>query len=217
MLRRHLLATAAASFAAPAIVSRASLGQNLRKVKMGSAFTTTTNAAFLMPEDAEGRGHRPRAGHVPLAGPAHAGGRLGRRRYRQRRPVGHHAARDQGLPDADPGQRLRRRLDGAGPALDRRLEGSRRQEDRRPERLDRPGLAQLEAQAGRRVRQGRDGLHGQPGPAGAADARRRGRDLRVRALRSAGRAERLGQEALGARTTPPWARPTWASSPPRSS
>jgi NitT/TauT family transport system substrate-binding protein len=50
MLRRHILATAAASFAAPAIVSRASLGQNLRKVKMGSAFTTTTNAAFLMPD-----------------------------------------------------------------------------------------------------------------------------------------------------------------------
>lgn len=49
MLRRHLLATAAASFAAPAIVSRTSLGQTLRKVKMGSAFTTTTNAAFLMP------------------------------------------------------------------------------------------------------------------------------------------------------------------------
>jgi NitT/TauT family transport system substrate-binding protein len=48
MLRRHLLATAA--FAAPAIVSRASLGQNLRKVKMGTAFTTTTNAAFLMPD-----------------------------------------------------------------------------------------------------------------------------------------------------------------------
>src|SRR6201996_5757901 len=50
MLRRHILATAAASFAAPAIVSRGSLGQNLRKVKMGSAFTTTTNAALLMPE-----------------------------------------------------------------------------------------------------------------------------------------------------------------------
>ena len=50
MLRRHILATAAASFAAPAIVSRGSLGQNLRKVKMGSAFTTTTNAAFLMPD-----------------------------------------------------------------------------------------------------------------------------------------------------------------------
>src|ERR1041384_7081585 len=54
MLRRKLLATAAASFAAPAIVSRASLGQNLRKVKMGSAFTTTTNAAFLMPALANG-------------------------------------------------------------------------------------------------------------------------------------------------------------------
>jgi NitT/TauT family transport system substrate-binding protein len=50
MLRRHILATAAFSFAAPAIVSHASLGQNLRKVKMGSAFTTTTNAAFLMPK-----------------------------------------------------------------------------------------------------------------------------------------------------------------------
>src|SRR6266481_3152126 len=50
MLRRHILATAALSFAVPAIVPRASLGQNLRKVKMGSAFTTTTNAAFLMPK-----------------------------------------------------------------------------------------------------------------------------------------------------------------------
>src|SRR5471032_729390 len=50
MLRRHLFVTAAASFAAPAIVSRGSLGQNLRKVKMGTAFTTTTNAAFLMPK-----------------------------------------------------------------------------------------------------------------------------------------------------------------------
>src|SRR5260221_774449 len=50
MLRRHILAPAAASLAAPAIVSRTSLGQNRRKVKMGSAFTTTTNAAFLMPE-----------------------------------------------------------------------------------------------------------------------------------------------------------------------
>ena len=49
MLRRTLIVTAAASFAAPALVARSSLGQNLRKVKMGSAFTTTTNAAFLMP------------------------------------------------------------------------------------------------------------------------------------------------------------------------
>ena len=49
MLRRHILATAALSVAAPTIVLRQSLGQNLRKVKMGSAFTTTTNAAFLMP------------------------------------------------------------------------------------------------------------------------------------------------------------------------
>jgi NitT/TauT family transport system substrate-binding protein len=48
MLRRDLIA-AAASFAVPAIVSRASLGQTLRKVRMGSALTTTTNAAFLMP------------------------------------------------------------------------------------------------------------------------------------------------------------------------
>jgi NitT/TauT family transport system substrate-binding protein len=50
MLRRHILATAAATFTAPAIVSRASLGQNLRMVKMGSAYTTTANAAFLMPD-----------------------------------------------------------------------------------------------------------------------------------------------------------------------
>src|SRR6202171_4140121 len=49
MLRRHLLTVSAPVLAAPAIVSRAALGQNLRKVKMGSAFTTTTNAAFLMP------------------------------------------------------------------------------------------------------------------------------------------------------------------------
>src|SRR3954447_2276477 len=50
MLRRRLIATVAASFAAPSIVTRNVLGQNLRKVKMGSAFTTTTNAAFLMPK-----------------------------------------------------------------------------------------------------------------------------------------------------------------------
>ena len=49
MLRRHILAAAGATLGAPAIVSRGALGQNLRKVKMGSAFTTTTNAAFLMP------------------------------------------------------------------------------------------------------------------------------------------------------------------------
>lgn len=45
MLRRSFLAGA---IAAPAILPRASLGQTLRKVKIGSAFTTTTNAAFLM-------------------------------------------------------------------------------------------------------------------------------------------------------------------------
>src|SRR5512138_3752244 len=49
MLRRHIIAALPAALAAPAIVSRSALGQNLRKVKMGSAFTTTTNAAFLMP------------------------------------------------------------------------------------------------------------------------------------------------------------------------
>ena len=47
MLRRTLLATA---LAAPAIVSHAALGQGLRKVRLGSAFTTTTNAMFLMPD-----------------------------------------------------------------------------------------------------------------------------------------------------------------------
>src|SRR6202023_3339519 len=45
--RRKLLAT---TLAVAAIVPRASLGQTMRKVKMGSAFTTTTNAAFLMPK-----------------------------------------------------------------------------------------------------------------------------------------------------------------------
>ena len=47
MLRRTLLATA---LAAPAVVPHAVLGQALRKVKLGSAFTTTTNAMFLMPD-----------------------------------------------------------------------------------------------------------------------------------------------------------------------
>lgn len=46
--RRTLLASAA--LAAPAIVARNSLGQALRKVKLGTAFTTTTNAMFLMPD-----------------------------------------------------------------------------------------------------------------------------------------------------------------------
>ena len=45
--RRRFLAT---TVAAAAIVPRASLGQTMRKVKMGTAFTTTTNAAFLMPK-----------------------------------------------------------------------------------------------------------------------------------------------------------------------
>ncbi|HWK47763.1 MAG TPA: ABC transporter substrate-binding protein [Stellaceae bacterium] len=48
LTRRTLLA--AAAFATPALVSRTSLGQTLRKVKLGSAFTTTTNAMFLMPD-----------------------------------------------------------------------------------------------------------------------------------------------------------------------
>lgn len=47
MHRRTLLATALAT---PALLPRASLGQTLRKVKLGSAFTTTTNAMFLMPD-----------------------------------------------------------------------------------------------------------------------------------------------------------------------
>ncbi len=45
--RRRLLA---AALAAPAIVPASSLGQTLRKVRLGSAFTTTTNAMFLMPD-----------------------------------------------------------------------------------------------------------------------------------------------------------------------
>ena len=48
LTRRHLLA--AAALASPALVARTSMGQTLRKVKLGSAFTTTTNAMFLMPE-----------------------------------------------------------------------------------------------------------------------------------------------------------------------
>jgi len=46
MLSRRALLSAA--LAAPALLPRSALGQT-RKVKIGSAFTTTTNAAFLMP------------------------------------------------------------------------------------------------------------------------------------------------------------------------
>jgi NitT/TauT family transport system substrate-binding protein len=45
--RRKLLAT---TLAVAGIIPRTSLGQTMRKVKLGSAFTTTTNAAFLMPK-----------------------------------------------------------------------------------------------------------------------------------------------------------------------
>src|SRR5260370_16945622 len=48
LTRRNLLA--AAALATPALVTRTSLGQTLRKVKLGTAFTTTTNAMFLMPD-----------------------------------------------------------------------------------------------------------------------------------------------------------------------
>src|SRR5260370_21852680 len=48
LTRRNLLA--AAALATPALVTRTSLGQTPRKVKLGTAFTTTTNAMFLMPE-----------------------------------------------------------------------------------------------------------------------------------------------------------------------
>lgn len=50
MLRRRALLASAAALAAPALVTRTSLGQALRKVRLGSAFTTTTNAMFLMPD-----------------------------------------------------------------------------------------------------------------------------------------------------------------------
>jgi len=50
MMNRRTLMTTAAALAAPALVARSSLGQTLRKVKLGSAFTTTTNAMFLMPD-----------------------------------------------------------------------------------------------------------------------------------------------------------------------
>ena len=55
MLRRQLIA-AAASLATPALVSRGSLGQSLRKVRIGAAVTTTTSAAFLMPKLLTGEG-----------------------------------------------------------------------------------------------------------------------------------------------------------------
>jgi NitT/TauT family transport system substrate-binding protein len=46
--RRNLLA--AAALATPALVAKTSVGQTPRKVKLGTAFTTTTNAMFLMPD-----------------------------------------------------------------------------------------------------------------------------------------------------------------------
>src|ERR1700716_1835505 len=48
LTRRNLLA--AAALATPALVAKTSMGQTLRKVKLGTAFTTTTNAMFLMPD-----------------------------------------------------------------------------------------------------------------------------------------------------------------------
>ena len=50
MLRRRALLASAAALGAAALIPRRSLGQALRKVKLGSAFTTTTNAMFLMPD-----------------------------------------------------------------------------------------------------------------------------------------------------------------------
>lgn len=49
MLRRTFLASAAA-LAAPAVVAHEALGQKVRTVRIGTAQTTTTNAAFLMPD-----------------------------------------------------------------------------------------------------------------------------------------------------------------------
>ena len=48
MLRRRALLASAAALAMHALVPRASLSQALRKVKLGLAFTTTTNAMFLL-------------------------------------------------------------------------------------------------------------------------------------------------------------------------
>ena len=50
--RRRLLraSLAAPLLATPALMRTAARGQALRKVKLGSAFTTTTNAMFLMPD-----------------------------------------------------------------------------------------------------------------------------------------------------------------------
>jgi len=50
MMTRRRALLAAATLAAPALIARSSLGQSLRKVKLGSAFTITTNAMFLMPD-----------------------------------------------------------------------------------------------------------------------------------------------------------------------
>ena len=49
MVSRRTLLAMSAGLAAPAIVPRASLGRPLRKVRVAAAFSTTTNAAYLMP------------------------------------------------------------------------------------------------------------------------------------------------------------------------
>ena len=50
MLRRRQILAASGILAAPAFVPRVAGAQGARKLRIGSAFTTTTNAAFLMPK-----------------------------------------------------------------------------------------------------------------------------------------------------------------------
>ena len=174
MLRRHLLATAAASFAAPALVSRASLGQTPRKVKLGSAFTTTTNAMFLMPNLLKDEGIDPESSrsHVWSSGCRRSPravdiGNGGLSATMQSRPRVSRAVLANGCDGgwmlvAKPSITRFNDLAGKKVAVQNGSIG---------------WSPQLEARARRPDRQGRDGLPRQPGHAGAALPRRRGRDL----------------------------------------
>ena len=147
MLNRRLFLGA---LAAPAIVSHAVLGQALRKVKLGSAFTTTTNAMFLMPDLLKPEGIDAEIITFPSLVQRMQAVASGAVDCRQWRPVRHDAARHQGLPHVRSGQWLRWRLD-AGRAEVRDHQTWQQLAGKKvgsPERLHRPRQPQLEAAGG---------------------------------------------------------------------
>ena len=144
--RRKLLAT---TLAAAAIVPRSSLGQTMRKVKMGSAFTTTTNAAFLMPKyrmpegiDAEiitfpslvQRMQAVASGDVDVGN----GGLSATMQVATK-----------GFPDVGAGEWMRWRLDGVVSTLDQLVSGTQGQRRSRSSNGLIGLVAQLEVEAGK--------------------------------------------------------------------